>query len=107
MTDPKAVQDLAAWQLEADRATLRGDLLKETEAAYAPLLYGHPKDLARFCLDEAHARMGGDTPGSLHIDYAAAGRWYEMAARFAWQAEEERRRRQGEGQGQDQGPDEQ
>jgi hypothetical protein len=91
MTDPAAVQDLVAWQLETQRTTLRGDLRKQTEAAYAPLIYGKPQDLAQLCLDEAHARLGGDTPGSRHIDGEAAGRWYAMAARFAWQAERERR----------------
>jgi hypothetical protein len=84
------VHDVAAWLLETDRQTLRDDLRKEKEAEYAPLIVGEPEEMVRFCLDEATARMGADRPGSLHVDYEAAARWYAMAARFARRAQDER-----------------
>lgn len=86
-----AVHAVAAWLLESERQTLRGELREAREAAYAPLVYGDPKEMVRFCLQEAQARLAMRLPWSNHRNEEAAGRWYEMAARFAWQAEAERR----------------
>jgi hypothetical protein len=85
-TDPEAVRDLAAWELELHRATLRDELLREQEKRYAALLYGPAKDLVRFCLDEADPQRGG-----LYHNDEAVAHWYAMAARFARQAAREER----------------
>jgi hypothetical protein len=43
ITSPGAVVDLSVALLETDRQTLHGDLLKQRESAYAPLIVGSPK----------------------------------------------------------------
>jgi hypothetical protein len=90
ITSPGAVVDLSIALLKTDRQTLHGDLLKQREAAYAPLIVGSPKETTQFCVSEATSLMGSDVPGSLHVNFEAAARWYEMAARSAHQAQRDR-----------------
>jgi hypothetical protein len=99
ITDTGAVHVLVTKLLDAERAASKSpsgqDVLKQTESKFAPLVFGDPKDMARFCVDEAASRMAFERPESVHADPGAAANWYEMAARFARDAQEAR----GSGQG--------
>ena len=87
ITSPRAVEVLIRKQLEFERQTFQGDYLAEMEARYAPLIGGDKRRLARYCQEKADHAMTFDYPvPSDSTNYAAAERWYQMAARFAEEA---------------------
>ena len=89
VTNPEAVQAAARLLAADDKKIFRDDVRKQKEAESASWISAAPKDMVRFCLDEASARMSRDVPESVHIDYEAAARWYAMAAQFARKAQED------------------
>jgi hypothetical protein len=87
ITSPRAVEALVRKQLESERQTFRGEYLAEMEARYAPLIAGDKRRLAGYCQEKADRAMTFDYPvPSDSTNYAAAERWYQMAARFAEEA---------------------
>jgi hypothetical protein len=94
-SDLEAVHVYVRKSLERDRLRYDGDRLREIEAQYAELFFADPKDMVRYCLQQAESRMPlGDGLDAAAGDLGAVSRWYAMAARFARQAASERRMQQ-------------
>jgi hypothetical protein len=94
-SDLQAVHVYVRKSLERDRLQHHGEQLKAVEAQYAELIFADPKDMVRYCLQQAESRMPlGDGLDAAAGDLGAASRWYAMAARFARQAASERRMKQ-------------
>ena len=83
--DTNAVQIYIQKSLQRDRVLYEGERLHDIEAQYADLVFADPRDMIRYCLEQAQ----GVT--AITSDLGAASRWYAMASRFAQDAARDRR----------------
>jgi hypothetical protein len=85
ITDSQAVRVLVRKEFELHRLTHHGTELQDLEKRYAPLLAGKTSDLAGYCQRAAdrYASLNYYVDHHDITDYAAAARWYDMAARLS------------------------